>query len=559
MPPANVTPKRMPFEKYQPFVPIVLTDRTWPNVVIDRAPRWCSVDLRDGNQALIDPMDPTRKLRMFHELVKMGFKEIEVGFPSASQPDYDFVRELIEQDLIPDDVHIQVLVQCRQELIERTYECLVGAPRAIVHFYNSTNPLQRDVVFNLDQEGITAIAVNGAKLCKKLEETIPGTAVRYEYSPESFTLTEPEYAIEVCEAVMDVIEPTPDDPIILNLPATVECYSPNVYGDVIEWFCRTIKQRESVVVSLHPHNDRGCAVAAAEFGVMAGADRVEGTLFGNGERTGNVDVVNLAMNLFANGVDPELDISDIDALRRTAEYCNRLPVPERLPYVGDLVYTAFSGSHQDAIKKGLDHLPKDYEQWGVPYLPIDPHHVGRSYEAVIRVNSQSGKGGVAYVMKEEHGFDLPRRLQIEFSKAIQHVTEDSGTEISPGVMWDTFQDEYLPEVPDYRLRTHELHTKDGRTKVTAQLDVHGIPVTVIGEGDGPVEAFVQAIRAHFGEDFDVVDYAEHAIGRGSTAQAVAYVETTSDDHDLKWGIGQDPNITTASLRAVLSAFERHHH
>ncbi len=558
MPPANITPKKMPFEKYQAFVPIVLTDRTWPNVVIDKAPLWCSVDLRDGNQALIDPMDPARKMRMFQALVQMGFKEIEVGFPSASQPDFDFVRQLIEEDLIPDDVHIQVLVQCRQELIERTYECLQGAPRAIVHFYNSTNPLQREVVFGLDKEGIKSIAVNGAKLCKKLEETIPGTAIRYEYSPESFTLTEPEYAIEVCEAVMEVVEPTPDAPIILNLPATVECYSPNVYGDVIEWFCRTIKHRESVLVSLHPHNDRGCAVAAAEFGVMAGADRVEGTLFGNGERTGNVDVVNLAMNLFANGVDPELDITDIDALRRTAEYCNRLPVPERLPYVGDLVYTAFSGSHQDAIKKGLEQLPKDYERWGVPYLPIDPHHVGRSYEAVIRVNSQSGKGGVAYVMKEEHGFDLPRRLQIEFSKAIQHVTEDSGTEISPLVMWDTFQSEYLPEQPRFRLRTHELHTKEGRTKVSAQLEVDGAAVTLLGEGDGPVEAFVQAITAHFGQEFDVVDYAEHAIGRGSNAQAVAYVETINGTNDIRWGLGQDPNITTASLRAVLSAYERQH-
>jgi 2-isopropylmalate synthase len=561
MPPANVTPKKMPFEKYRPYVPIVLTDRTWPNVAIETAPRWCSVDLRDGNQALIDPMDPARKLKMFTELVKMGFKEIEVGFPSASQPDFDFCRQLIEDDLIPDDVHIQVLTQCRQELIERTYEAIAGAPRAIVHFYNSTNPLQRDVVFNLDQEGIKAIAVNGAKLCRKLEETIPGTEVRYEYSPESFTLTEPEYAIEVCEAVMDVIEPTPDNPIILNLPATVECYSPNVYGDVIEWFCRTIKARDSVIVSLHPHNDRGCAIAAAEFGVMAGADRVEGTLFGNGERTGNVDVVALAMNLFVQGVDPELDISDIDALRRTAEYCNRLPVPERHPYVGDLVYTAFSGSHQDAIKKGFDRLPADYDEWGVPYLPIDPKHVGRTYEAVIRVNSQSGKGGVAYVMKEEHGFDLPRRLQIEFSKTIQHITEDTGTEITPVTMWDAFEIEYLPAEPQYKLRSHELHTASsdgkGRTTVTSQLDVAGAPITITGEGDGPVEAFVNAITAHFGVEFDVVDYAEHAIGRGANAQAVAYVETVDGSNEIRWGIGQDPNITTASLRAVLSAFERH--
>jgi 2-isopropylmalate synthase len=562
MPPANVTPKKMPFDKYKAYVPIVLADRTWPNVVTTKAPLWCSVDLRDGNQALIDPMDPTRKLKMFTELVKMGFKEIEVGFPSASQPDFDFIRQLIEDDLIPDDVHIQVLVQCRQELIERTYECIAGAPRAIVHFYNSVNPLQREVVFGLDKDGIKSIAVNAAKLCRKLEETVPDTVVRYEYSPESFTLTEPDYAIEVCEAVMDVMEPTPDNPIIFNLPATVECYSPNVYGDVIEWFCRTIKHRESVIVSLHPHNDRGCAIAAAEFGVMAGADRVEGTLFGNGERTGNVDVVALAMNLFVNGVDPELDISDIDALRRTAEYCNRLPVHERHPYVGDLVYTAFSGSHQDAIKKGFEHLPKEYETWGVPYLPIDPHHVGRTYEAVIRVNSQSGKGGVAYVMKEEHGFDLPRRLQIEFSKTIQHITEDSGTEITPSTMWTAFESEYLPPAPRFRLRSHELHTSAsdaaGRTRVTAQLEVDGEATTIVGEGDGPVEAFVSAIVAHFGEEFDVVDYAEHAIGRGANAQAVAYVETVNSDNDIRWGIGQDPNITTASLRAVLNAFERQH-
>ena len=567
MPPANVTPNKMPFEKYKAYVPIVLKDRTWPNVVTTKAPLWCSVDLRDGNQALIDPMDPARKLKMFTELVKMGFKEIEVGFPSASQPDFDFIRQLIEDDLIPDDVHIQVLVQCRQELLERTYECIAGAPRAIVHFYNSTNPLQREVVFGLDKDGIKSIAVNAAKLCRKLEETIPETVVRYEYSPESFTLTEPDFAIEVCEAVMDVMEPTPDNPIILNLPATVECYSPNVYGDVIEWFCRTIKNRESVVVSLHPHNDRGCAIAAAEFGVMAGADRVEGTLFGNGERTGNVDVVALAMNLFVNGVDPELDITDIDALRRTAEYCNRLPVHERHPYVGDLVYTAFSGSHQDAIKKGFEKLAaksngRDYDQWGVPYLPIDPHHVGRTYEAVIRVNSQSGKGGVAYVMKEEHGFDLPRRLQIEFSKTIQHITEDSGTEITPVTMWDAFESEYLPPEPRFRLRSHELHTSAsddaGRTRVTAQLEVDGEATTIVGEGDGPVEAFVSAIVNHFGEEFDVVDYAEHAIGRGSNAQAVAYVETVNGENDIRWGIGQDPNITTASLRAVLNAFERQH-
>ncbi|MFV1960395.1 MAG: 2-isopropylmalate synthase [Acidimicrobiia bacterium] len=562
MPPPNDTPKKMPFEKYQPLVPLVLEDRTWPNRVIDQAPTWCSVDLRDGNQALIDPMDTARKLRMFQELIEVGFKEIEVGFPSASQTDYDFVRRLIEDDLVPDDVAIQVLVQCRDELIGRTYDCIKGARQAIVHFYNSTNPLQRELVFGLDKEGIKEIAVNAAKLCRKLEETMDDTVIRYEYSPESFTLTEPDYAVEVCEAVMDVIGPTPENPLILNLPATVECYSPNVYGDVIEWFCRTIRDRESVIISLHPHNDRGCAIAAAEFGVMAGADRVEGTLFGNGERTGNVDVVNLAMNLFANGVDPELDVSDIDSLRRTAEYCNRLPVHPRHPYVGDLVYTAFSGSHQDAIKKGFDALPYDYESWRVPYLPIDPKHTGRSYEAVIRVNSQSGKGGVAYVMKEEHGFDLPRRLQIEFSKTIQHITEDSGTEIAPDSMWAAFQAEYLPLAPKLALRGHELHTATsdghGRTHVSAQLEFHDEAVTVNGEGDGPVEAFVHALCERWDEAFDVVDYSEHAIGRGADAQAVAYVESVGADGILKWGIGVDSNITTASLLAVLSAFERQH-
>ena len=557
MPPANVTPKKMAFEKYKPFVPVVLTDRTWPNRVIDKAPLWCSVDLRDGNQALIDPMDPERKRRMFVELVKMGFKEIEVGFPSASQPDFDFVRMLIEEDMIPDDVTIQVLVQSRPELIERTYECIAGAPRVIVHFYNSTNPLQRRVVFGLEKEGIVDIAVNAAKLCKKLEETVPGTKVRYEYSPESFTLTEPEFAIEICEAVMEVIEPTPDKPIILNLPATVECYSPNVYGDVIEWFGRTIKNRQSIVLSLHPHNDRGCAVAAAEFGVMAGADRVEGTLFGNGERTGNVDVVNLAMNLFMNGVDPELDITDIDALRRVAEYCNRLPVHPRHPYVGDLVYTAFSGSHQDAIKKGFEALPADYTEWGVPYLPIDPKHVGRSYEAVIRVNSQSGKGGVAYIMKTEHGFDLPRRLQIEFSKTIQHITEDSGTEISPVVMWDAFRSEYLPEAPSMHLDSHELKSdSSGATTITAQIAVNGQRKTVVGQGNGPIDAFVHGLRSNLGIDIDVLDYTEHSLGAGADATAVAYVESTTTDGTVKWGVGSDPNIITASLRAVLAAAER---
>ena len=559
MPPANVTPKKMPFEKYKPWVPIVLTDRTWPNRVIDKAPMWCSVDLRDGNQALIDPMDPERKMRMFKALVKMGFKEIEVGFPSASQPDYDFVRQIIEEDLIPDDVTIQVLVQCRPELIERTYECLKGAKNAIVHFYNSTNPLQREVVFGLNKAGIKQIAVDAAKLCREFEPMLAGTNLRYEYSPESFTLTEPDYAVEVCEAVMEVIQPTANNPLILNLPATVECYTPNVYGDVIEWFIRTIKNRDTVIISLHPHNDRGTGTAAAEFGIMAGADRVEGTLFGNGERTGNLDLVNVAMNMFMNGVDPELDISDIDALRRVAEYCNRLPVPERHPYVGDLVYTSFSGSHQDAIKKGFEALPANYDTWGVPYLPIDPKHVGRNYEAVIRVNSQSGKGGVAYIMKEEHGFDLPRRLQIEFSKTIQTITEDTGTEVSPTVIWDVFNNEYLQEEPTVKLSSHELKSDSasGTTNVTAQVIVNGELRTIVGEGNGPIDAFVHAVQQGLGTHIDVVDYAEHAMGQGSEATAVAYVETTDASGNVRWGVGTDPNIITASFRAVLGAYERH--
>jgi 2-isopropylmalate synthase len=548
----------MAFDKYLPFVPLELRDRTWPDKKLTKAPRWCSVDLRDGNQALIDPMDPERKRRMFEALVKMGFKEIEVGFPSASQPDYDFVRLLIEEDLVPDDVTIQVLVQCRPELIHRTYECLQGARRAIVHFYNSTSILQRRVVFGLDKPGIVDIAVNAAKLCRKLEDTMGDTEIFYEYSPESYTGTEVEFAVEICEAVMDVIEPTADRKIVLNLPATVEMYTPNLYADTIEWFLRRISRRDRLVLSLHPHNDRGCAVAATELGVLAGADRVEGTLFGNGERTGNVDVVTLAMNLFAQGIDPELDVTDIDGLRRVAEYCNRLPVHPRHPYVGDLVYTAFSGSHQDAIKKGMEALPRDYAVWEVPYLPIDPKHVGRTYEAVIRVNSQSGKGGVAFIMKAEHGFDLPRRLQIEFSKTIQAITEDSGTEISPAAMWDAFRTVYLPAAPAWELRGHDLVSGDGGdgTQITAQLVVDGAPRTVTGAGNGPIAAFVDALRSGLGVEMDVVDYAEHALGQGADATAVAYVETIGRDGSLWWGVGTHPNIITASLRAVLSALAR---
>ncbi len=560
MPPEPVTPKRMPFERYRPFLPLDLPDRTWPTRRQEKAPRWCSVDLRDGNQALIDPMDPARKLRMFETVVQMGFKEIEVGFPSASQPDYDFVRQLIEQDLVPDDVTIQVLVQCRPELIERTYECLQGTNRAIVHFYNSTSVLQRRVVFGLDRAGVTDIAVNAAKLCRKLEDGLVGSEVRYEYSPESFTGTEPDYGIEICEAVMEALDLSPEEKVVLNLPATVEMYTPNVYADVIEWFSRTIRDRDQVVLSLHPHNDRGTAVAAAELAVLAGADRVEGTLFGNGERTGNVDLVTLAMNLFAQGIDPGLDITDIDALRRVAEHCNRLPVHPRHPYAGDLVYTSFSGSHQDAIKKGFAALeadagPDGYDVWQVPYLPIDPKHVGRSYEAVIRVNSQSGKGGVAYIMKAEHGLDLPRRLQIEFSSTIQHITEDTGTEITPAAMWEAFEAQYLPAAPTVRLLAHELSVTDEKTRITAQLLVDGQHLTVTGEGNGPIAALVRALRDSLGIDIDVVDYHEHAVSAGADATAVAYVESVGPD-GTRWGVGLDPNILTASLKAVVGALLR---
>jgi 2-isopropylmalate synthase len=566
MPPESANHKTMPFGKYVPTVPVELPDRTWPDRRLTAAPRWSAVDLRDGNQALIDPMDPARKLKMFQTLVTMGYKEIEVGFPSASQTDFDFVRQLIEADLIPEDVTIQVLTQCRDDLIRRTYESIRGAREAIVHFYNSTSTLQRRVVFGLDQEGITAIAVNAAKLCRKLEDEVPETLVRYEYSPESYTGTELEYAVEICDAVAEVIEPTPERKLIMNLPATVEMFTPNLYADSIEWFLRTVRNRDAITLSLHPHNDRGCAVAAAELGVLAGADRVEGCLFGNGERTGNVDLVTLGLNLFSQGVDPGIDFGDIDAIRRTAEYCNRLPVHERHPYAGDLVYTAFSGSHQDAIKKGFAALyaeseaagnGHDYARWEVPYLPIDPAHVGRTYEAVIRVNSQSGKGGVAYIMEAEHGFALPRRLQIEFSKTIQAIAEDTGTEITPGAMWGAFSATYLPESPPFELRSSEVTTgADGDTSITAQVLAHGEPTTITGSGNGPIAAFVDALRSSLHVEIDVVDYQEHSLGAGADATAVAYVETIDADRTPRWGIGTDPNIITASLRAVLAAAGR---
>jgi 2-isopropylmalate synthase len=551
--PCDVNP--MPFGLYRSHLPLTLSDRTWPDAEFRRAPSWASVDLRDGNQALIDPMDAQRKLKLFETLVAVGFKEIEVGFPSASQTDFDFQRLIIEEDLIPEDVTIQVLVQCREELIERTYESLVGARSAIVHFYNSTSELQRRVVFGLDKAGIVDIAVNAARLCKKFEADVPGTAIRYEYSPESFTGTEPEFAVEICEAVMDVIEPTPKRPIILNLPATVEMYSPNVYADVIEWFGRTIRNRDSVILSLHPHNDRGTAVAAAELAVLAGADRVEGTLFGNGERTGNVDIVTLAMNLFSQGIDPALDLGDIERVRRIAEYATRMPIHPRHPYAGDLVYTAFSGSHQDAIKKGMTAIGEEYGEWEVPYLPIDPMHTGRTYEAIIRVNSQSGKGGVAYLMDAEHGLDLPRRLQVEFSKTVQRVTEASGTEIRPAELWEVFSETYLDD-QGIRLLSSEITTGDQRTTVTAQLLVAGEHRTVKSEGNGPIDAMVAGLRAELGVEFEVKDYSEHALTSGSGASAVAYVEAEGPDGTTWWGVGMDSSILDASLSAVVSAANR---
>ena len=557
-------PSGMPTHRYTPFTPVDLADRTWPGKVATEAPRWCAVDLRDGNQALIDPMSPARKRRMFELLVRMGYKEIEVGFPSASQTDFDFVRQLIEDDLIPDDVVIQVLTQARDALIERTFESVRGAKQAIVHLYNSTSALQRRVVFGLPREGIVDIAVQGARLCQKLTETVPETDVFFEYSPESYTGTELDFAVEVCNAVNGVWQPTPDRKTIVNLPATVEMATPNVYADSIEWMHRNLAHRDSVVLSLHPHNDRGTAVAAAELGYLAGADRIEGCLFGNGERTGNVCLVTLGMNLFSQGVDPQIDFSDIDEIRRTVEYCNQLPVHERHPYGGDLVYTAFSGSHQDAIKKGFEWMERDAAaagasvddfRWAVPYLPIDPKDVGRSYEAVIRVNSQSGKGGVAYIMRTEHHMDLPRRLQIEFSQVIQARTDADGGEVSPAQMWAAFEAEYLSRRTPIALNSHHTSSaaeSDDELAVTVYLD--GEERSLRGIGNGPIAAFVDALGA-IGHDVRVLDYAEHALSSGGDARAAAYVECAIGER-IVWGVGIDANIVTASLRAVVSAVNR---
>jgi 2-isopropylmalate synthase len=558
----------MKFQRYEAFTPIDLKDRTWPNNKITKAPRWCAVDLRDGNQALIDPMTPDRKRKMFELLVKMGYKEIEVGFPAASQNDFDFVRQLIKDDVIPDDVVIQVLTQAREHLIERTYESLEGVDNAIVHVYNSTSALQRRVVFDLDKNGIKDIAVLGAQLVAKYAEQMGKSEIFFEYSPESFTGTELEYAAEVCNAVNDVWQPTKDRPSVINLPATVEMASPNVYADSIEWMNRNLDRREGVILSLHPHNDRGTGVAAAELGYLAGADRIEGCLFGNGERTGNVCLVTLGLNLFSQGIDPQIDFSDIDEIKRTVEYCNQLPVAERHPYGGDLVFTAFSGSHQDAINKGLKVLQKDADKagkpiedftWNVPYLPIDPKDVGRSYEAVIRVNSQSGKGGVAYIMKTEHQLDLPRKLQIEFSQVIQKVTDTEGGEVSPTAMWDIFKDEYLPnpQKPWGRFSLVSVaqdSAVDGDTTLTATIKDNGKEFVIKGVGNGPIAAFCEALATH-GINLRVLDYHEHALASGGDAQAAAYLECSINSQTL-WGVGIDPSIVTSSLKAIISAVNR---
>lgn len=563
----------MPIHKYVPYheqLKVDLPDRTWPDKKITKAPRWCAVDLRDGNQALIDPMSPERKKIMFEQLVKMGYKEIEVGFPSASQTDFDFVRMLIEDGLIPDDVTIQVLVQCRPELIKRTYEAIDGAKQAIVHFYNSTSVLQRDVVFGLDKAGITKIAIDAAKLCLELEKTVPATDIYYEYSPESYTGTELEYAVGICNAVADVIKPTPERKIIFNLPATVEMATPNVYADSIEWMNRHLNNRESIILSLHPHNDRGTAVAAAELGYMAGADRIEGCLFGNGERTGNVDLVALGVNLFTQGIDPEIDFSDIDAVKRVAEYCNQMPVHERSPWAGDLVFTAFSGSHQDAIKKGFESMQRraaeagvtvnDIE-WGVPYLPVDPKDLGRTYEAVIRVNSQSGKGGVAYLLKADHSLDLPRKLQIEFSGVVQTLTDSEGGEITSDEIWRIFNDEYLPaDDSDDKWGRFELlgttvkSDAEGNVELKVTLRDGDEQDLAKASGNGPIDAFLTVLAEH-GFDITLYDFAQHTLSEGGDASAAAYVELQVDDQRL-WGVGIDPNTTTASLKAIVSCVNR---
>ena len=544
-------------KKYKPFSSVELRDRTWPDKKITKAPIWCSVDLRDGNQALIEPMGHEKKVKMFELLCSLGFKEIEIGFPAASQTDYDFVRYLIEEKKIPNDVTIQVLTQSRQHIIEKTFESLIGIDKAIVHFYNSTSALQRKVVFDDDKEGIKKIAIDGALLIKELSKKYNKTNWRFEYSPESFTGTEVDFAAEVCNEVVNILKPCSDEKIIINLPATVEMSSPNVYGDQIEWMIRNLDNREDVIVSLHPHNDRGTAVGAAEIGVMAGADRVEGTLFGNGERTGNVDIVTLALNLLTQGVDPELELNNINHVIREVEYCNQLPVHPRHPYAGDLVFTAFSGSHQDAIKKGLSAISQSNNpHWEVPYLPIDPSDLGRTYEAVVRINSQSGKGGIAYILEKDHGVSLPRRLQISLSTKIQKVADETGKELLSHEIWDIFDKNFIQGPNKAELISFELNTSDGENdsiKVEAKLSQKKLEFS--GSGNGPIDAMIQGINEKMGLNLSVTDYHQHSLGTGSDAKAVAYIEV-SDGNKTRWGVGIDENTIRASLRAIMIGFDK---
>jgi len=548
--------------KYQAFPQIDLPNRTWPTKTIDKAPIWCSVDLRDGNQALIEPMNRDKKMRFFRHLLAVGFKEIEVGFPAASDTDFDFVRHIIENNMIPDDVTIQVLTQAREHLIRRTFESVQGAKNVIIHLYNSTSTVQRRVVFGLDQAGITEIAVTGAQLVKELIPTLEGSNVRIEYSPESFTGTELPYARDVCHAVMDVFEPTPEWPIILNMPATVEMASPNYYADQIEWMHTNLRDRDSIILSLHPHNDRGTAVAATELGVMAGADRIEGTLFGNGERTGNVDLVTLALNMFTQGVDPEVDFSNITESIAVAEACNQLPVHQRHPYAGELAYTAFSGSHQDAIKKGMTAVRASNDGlWEVPYLPIDPSDVGRAYEGIIRVNSQSGKGGVAYVMESEYGIELPRLLQVEFSQVVQQIADTTGKEILPEVIWDSFEQTYLDSDAPFELISYKVTqgSEEGTASVEAEVSYKGETRTVSGQGNGPISAFFQGVKDGFGVTANLTDYREHAIhasAGGSRTRAVCFIRLANRHGEQRFGVGINENTTTASLKAIVSALNR---
>ena len=544
-------------KKYKPFSSVELRDRTWPDKKITKAPIWCSVDLRDGNQALIEPMGHEKKVKMFELLCSLGFKEIEIGFPAASQTDYDFVRYLIEEKKIPNDVTIQVLTQSRQHIIEKTFESLIGIDKAIVHFYNSTSALQRKVVFDDDKEGIKKIAIDGALLIKELSKKYNKTNWRFEYSPESFTGTEVDFAAEVCNEVVNILKPCSDEKIIINLPATVEMSSPNVYGDQIEWMIRNLDNREDVIVSLHPHNDRGTAVGAAEIGVMAGADRVEGTLFGNGERTGNVDIVTLALNLLTQGVDPELELNNINHVIREVEYCNQLPVHPRHPYAGDLVFTAFSGSHQDAIKKGLSAISQSNNpHWEVPYLPIDPSDLGRTYEAVVRINSQSGKGGIAYILEKDHGVSLPRRLQISLSTKIQKVADETGKELLSHEIWDIFDKNFIQGPNKAELISFELNTSDDENdsiKVEAKLNQNKLEFS--GSGNGPIDAMIQGINEKMGLNLSVTDYHQHSLGTGSDAKAVAYIEV-SDGNKTRWGVGIDENTIRASLRAIMIGFDK---